>query len=90
MIGPSIRAARLRLKPAVSQSDLAARLAVAGIDVDRPTITRIENGERYLRDYEIAAIAKVLRVSIESLFEAVGRSKGAAVAKAAAARTGEK
>lgn len=68
-IGPRIRAARLKLKPALSQSDLAARLGVAGLDVDRPTVTRIENGTRYLRDYEIAAIAKVLKVSVASLFD---------------------
>ena len=69
MIGPRIRAARLKLKPAITQSDLAARLGVAGLDVDRPTVTRIENGTRYLRDYEIAAIAKALKVSVASLFD---------------------
>jgi transcriptional regulator with XRE-family HTH domain len=67
-IGPRIRDARLKCKPPLSQSDLVARLGVVGIDLDRPTITRIETGKRYLRDYEIIAIARVLKVSVASLF----------------------
>lgn len=59
----------MALEPEVSQFDLAGRLAKLGLDVDRPTITRIENGERYLRDYEIKAIAKALKVTVAWLFE---------------------
>ena len=69
IIGGKIRAARQKLRPHVTQADLAARLSVSGLDLDRPTITRIETGRRYLRDYEIVAIARALRVSIASLFE---------------------
>lgn len=68
ILGRKIRAARERAKPAITQSDLAARLAVRGLDIDRPTVTRIENGRRFLRDYEIRAIAKVLKVTVASLF----------------------
>lgn len=42
---------------------------MAGLDVDLPTITRIENCRRYLRDYEIIAIARILKVCVASLFE---------------------
>jgi transcriptional regulator with XRE-family HTH domain len=59
----------LGFTPEVSQSDLAARLAAQGLDLDRPTITRIENGNRYLRDYEILAFARVLKVSVAWLFD---------------------
>ena len=72
MIGHRIRVARLRIKPSVTQRELAARLAVRGINIDRPTLTRIENGQRFLRDYEIAVIAKVLKVSVAWLFGEVG------------------
>lgn len=68
VIGPRVRAARLKCRPPLSQNDLVARLGVAGLDMDRPTVTRIENGQRYLRDYEIIAIAQVLKVSVASLF----------------------
>ncbi len=68
-IGRRIREVRLQIKPRLSQKDLAARLHVAGLDLDRPTITRIESGDRFVRDYEIAAFARVLKVSVASLFE---------------------
>lgn len=68
IIGSRIREARVRLKPEVSQFDLAGRLATQGLDMDRPTITRIENGNRYLRDYEILAMARALKVSVAWLF----------------------
>jgi transcriptional regulator with XRE-family HTH domain len=69
IVGPRIRAARVKCRPPLSQSDLAARLGVLGVDLDRPTITRIENGARYLRDYEIAAFARALKVTVASLFD---------------------
>jgi transcriptional regulator with XRE-family HTH domain len=68
IIGGKIRAARGMLNPPVSQKELAARLAVRGLDLDRPTITRIEIGKRYVRDYEIKAIAAVLKVNVAWLF----------------------
>ena len=43
-------------------------MGVLGVDVDRPTVTRIESGKRYLRDYEIVVISKVLKVSVAWLF----------------------
>jgi transcriptional regulator with XRE-family HTH domain len=69
LIGSRIRQARLNCKPAVTQDDLAGRLAALGIQMDRSAISRIETRERYLMDYEIAAIAKSLKVSVAALFE---------------------
>jgi hypothetical protein len=63
-----IRFARLQAKPAVSQEDLAGRLAVMRISLDRSASSRIENQDRYLMDYEIAAIAKCLKVTVAWLF----------------------
>ena len=60
--------ARLRCKPPVSQDDLAGRLAVRGILMDRSAISRIENRARYLMDYEISAIAAALKTSVAGLF----------------------
>ena len=67
-IGTRIRQARLNRKPAVSQDDLAGRLARQGILIDRSAISRIETHSRYLMDYEIAAIAKALKISVGWLF----------------------
>jgi hypothetical protein len=64
VIGRRIREARLKSKPPVSQDDLAGRLAARGIILDQTAISRIEWQERYLMDYEVAAIAKCLKVSV--------------------------
>lgn len=69
IIGLRIKRARLAIEPAVSQFDLAGRLAAQGLNFDRPTITRIENGNRFLRDYEIRAFARALKVSVAWLFD---------------------
>ena len=73
-IGPRIREARLRCKPAVSQDDLAGRLAARGVVIDRTAISRIESRSRYLMDYEIAAIARALKVTVAFLFGEGSRS----------------
>jgi hypothetical protein len=64
VIGGRIREARLKSNPPISQDDLAGRLAGKGIILDQTAISRIERQERYLMDYEVAAIAKCLKVSV--------------------------
>ena len=68
VIGRRIRQARLKCSPAVSQEDLAGRLAAQNITIDRSAISRIESGARYLMDYEIAAIARSLKVTVGWFF----------------------
>lgn len=63
--GDRIRQARCLRK--VSQSDLAARLQVNGIIIERDSISRMEIGTRFVADYELMMIAKVLDVSVEWL-----------------------
>src|SRR5579862_2636844 len=72
VLGSRIRQARMKCVPPVSQEDLAGRVAAKGVTLDRSAISRIENGSRYLMDYEIIAIARSLKVSTASLF---GESK---------------
>ena len=50
-----------------SQADLAAKLQLENIVIEQKAISRIERGERLITDYELQAIAKVLRVSVEWL-----------------------
>lgn len=69
IIGRKVREARLRQSPAVSQDDLVGRLAGRGILLDRSAISRIEGQTRYVMDYEAAAIAGALKVSVAWLFE---------------------
>lgn len=56
-----------RCKNRISQADLAARLQIKGIILERDSISRIEIGTRFVSDYELMAIAEILGVSVEWL-----------------------
>jgi hypothetical protein len=68
IIGKRVREARLRQLPPVSQDDLAGRLAAVGIVLDQTAVSRIEKHARYVMDYEAAAIARCLKVSVGWLY----------------------
>lgn len=53
-----------RTKNRLSQSDLAAQMQIAGITIERDSISRIEIGSRFVPDYELIIFARVLKVSV--------------------------
>ncbi len=59
--GARVKAARKKLK--LSQDELAARLQVSGVVIERNSISRIESGVRFVADYELLALSKVMNVS---------------------------
>lgn len=63
--GRKVREARK--KAGLKQEELAARLQVEGINIERDSISRLEKGKRFVADYELKVIAKVLAVEIEWL-----------------------
>lgn len=63
------RAKEARAQLNITQTDLAARLQVAGITMERDSVSRIEIGTRFVTDYELAVLAKILGVSMEWLTE---------------------
>ena len=65
--GDKIREARLKQR--LSQSDLAAKVQIAGVTLERDSISRIEIGTRFVTDYELKIFAKVLHVNVEWLLE---------------------
>jgi len=67
IVGLRIRDARKEAK--MTQMKLAAELQLLGIRIDRSTIAKLESGRRPASDIEIVAIAKILNVSVSSLFE---------------------
>ena len=60
---------KIRLEKKISQEDLAARLNVQGINIDRTMVSKIENEIREIYDFKIKAVAKALGINIETLFE---------------------
>lgn len=60
--GDRIRQARLQLR--LSQAELAARMQVEGIVIERDSISRIEIGTRFVPDYELPVFARTLHVPV--------------------------
>ena len=56
-----------RCKHRMTQSELAAKLQLAGINIERDSVSRIEIGTRFVADYELRELAIILKVSVEWL-----------------------
>ena len=67
LCGQNIAQLRKGLTPMVSQRALADKLQLAGLDLDKNAIQRIECGKRFVTDIELKVIAAVLKVSVEEL-----------------------
>lgn len=61
--------ANFRTKLKISQRELADRMQLVGIDIDKNAIQRIECGKRFVTDIEIISFAKVFNVSYDELLE---------------------
>lgn len=56
--GDRIHQARTAMR--LSQAELAARMQVNGVTIEREAISKIETGDRFVTDYELMVFAKVL------------------------------
>ena len=65
--GKRIAEARSASKPPLTQEDLSARLSLAGVQMDRAAVAKIENNLRRVLDFELKAIAKALNVEVDWL-----------------------
>lgn len=59
--------AKFRKELRYSQRQLADALQLAGLDIDKNAIQRIEAGKRFVTDIELTFLSKVLRVSLDDL-----------------------
>ena len=57
----------LRRRHNLSQRDLVQKLQIAGCDMDKNVITRIETQKRYVTDIEIKKLCEVLSTTFEEL-----------------------
>ena len=53
----------------MTQQELAAKMQVEGVVIEREAISKIETGARLVTDYELVAFARVFRVSLNWLTE---------------------
>ncbi len=65
----SQRLIALRKKHNLSQRDLAHKLQLAGFDIDKNVITRIETNKRYVTDIELQAFCKIFNITYDYLIE---------------------
>ena len=71
-----INVAKLRKALKISQRELADRLQVINLDIDKNAVQRIESGQRFVTDIqrfvtdiEIISLAKVFSVTVEDLLK---------------------
>lgn len=57
----------LRAKHNLSQRDLAQKMQLAGYNIDKNVITRIETQKRFVTDIEIEAFCMIFGVTFEEL-----------------------
>ncbi len=67
--GSKLRAIRKSRAEKTSQRKLADMLQIAGLDIDKNAVQRIETGQRFVTDIELKMIAKVLEVSYQDLLD---------------------
>lgn len=69
LCGQNVKRLRLEYSPKMSQRCLADKLQLIGVDVDKNAVQRIESGQRFVTDIELAAIAEIFGVSADDLLK---------------------
>lgn len=67
VVGNNVK--KFRVERNLSQKALSERLETYAVYICRGSISRIEQHERTVTDYELKAMAEVLKVSIYDLYE---------------------
>lgn len=67
LCGKNVSICRKKMK--ISQRELADRLQLVGLDVDKNAIQRIECGKRFVTDIELVYLSSVLNVSLDELLK---------------------
>ena len=62
---------RFRKALGISQRELADRLQLSGLDIDKNAVQRMESGQRFITDIEIVCLAKVLNCGYAELLDNV-------------------
>lgn len=69
LCGEKIAQLRMEMVPRTSQRQLADRLQLIGIDIDKNAVQRIECGKRFVTDIEINAFCKIFEISPNELLD---------------------
>lgn len=69
LCGAKIAELRMKMQPKCSQRQLADKLQLIGIDLDKNAIQRIECGKRFITDIEISAFCKIFDIQPNDIFD---------------------
>lgn len=58
---------KYRIEKNMSREELANQLQLLGINIDRTSILRIEQNKVILKDFELIAICKILKINYKNL-----------------------
>ena len=61
----SARLIEARIKADMTQGDLAARMQIEQISIDQQGISKIENNQRIVTEYELGVMGKICNVTPE-------------------------
>ncbi len=59
----------LRIKKNLSLTDLSTKLLLVRIDIPKQSLHKLEKENRIIKDFELVASAKVLKVGVEELLQ---------------------
>lgn len=65
--GKNIR--KIRKTQKLTQEDLCARMQIMGFKISRSDISKLENGKRFINDFELIGFSDALKVSLLELFK---------------------
>ena len=73
IIGARVKEAHQQFNPPLTQDQLCGRLAKESIQLDRVTLAKVESGLRCAFDFEVKALASVLKVDANWLIGITAR-----------------
>ena len=65
VIGPHIRNARINMD--LTQESLAIKMQLENVEMSQKIISRIEKQERFVTDYELLTLLKILKINTSDL-----------------------
>ena len=69
LVGANLK--KIRLNNGLSQEQLIAKLNLLGLDLDRTSLSRIENQNREVYDYELVYFSKALKINLIDLYDGI-------------------
>lgn len=73
VVGKNIE--HIRKIKGIKQKDFISKLQTMGVDINPTSYSKLEGQVRYATDLELYAIAKILGVTIDSLFEKIDETE---------------